>query len=167
MVVLGIMVLAACCYDYRCARIPNWLLLLMLAAGLARGCLERGLPGAAACAAEAAAVMCLFYPLFKIGAFGAGDVKLFGICAGWLPFGKIFWFLFLSLLIAAVFSLIKLLVERNAMERLAYFCEYVAEVAKSGSWHLYAENGREKRKASICLSGPVLCSILFYWGGVY
>ncbi len=171
MAVLSILVLAACFYDYRRARIPNWLLVLVLAAGLAKSFAEGGPVGAALCALKVPAVCSLFYPLFKIGALGAGDVKLFGVCAGWMPFEKIFPFLFLSLLVAAVFSLIKLLVQRNAVhtviERLACFYEYLSEAVKSGKWHLYVENTGEKRREAVCLSGPVLCSILFYWGGLY
>ena len=34
------------------------------------------------------------YPFFRIGALGAGDVKLFGVTAGYLPFEKIFYFSF-------------------------------------------------------------------------
>ena len=44
---------------------------------------------------------------------------------------------------------------------------YLADVAESGCWKLYLESRQEKQAAGICLSGPVLISILLYWGGVY
>ena len=49
-------------------------------------------------------VIALLYPLFKISAVGAGDVKLLGAAAGYFPFEKIFLFAFVSLLIAAIIS---------------------------------------------------------------
>lgn len=111
-------------------------------------------------------VICL-YPLFKIGVLGAGDVKLYGVCAGYLPEKKVLYFLFCSLLVAAIFSLIKLLVERNVRERLQYFAEYIMDVARSGQWRLYMENEREYRRTGVCLAGPILCSVILYMGGVY
>ncbi len=115
----------------------------------------------------AAIVMLCLYPLFKIGALGAGDVKLFGVCAGYFPEAKVFSFLFCSLLVAAMISLVKLLLERNVKERLCYFADYLLEVLHSGCWSLYMKNEREYRETGVCLAGPILCSILLYLGGVY
>ena len=111
-------------------------------------------------------VICL-YPLFKIGVLGAGDVKLFGACAGYFPSEKIIYFLFYSLLVAAVISLLKLSMERNVKERLCYFADYILEVAQSGCWSLYMEKERDYRKTGVCLAGPILCSVLLFLGGVY
>ena len=110
---------------------------------------------------------CLLYPFFKLGALGAGDVKLLGICAGFLQYDKILHFLFFSLLAAAIFAMIKLIREQNARERLAYLREYLADVARSGKWSLYIENEREARKIGIALAGPILVSVFLHIGGVY
>ena len=109
----------------------------------------------------------LLYPFFKLGALGAGDGKLFGICAGFLQYDKILHFLFFSLLAAAIFAMIKLIREQNARERLAYLREYLADVARSGKWSLYIENEREARKIGIALAGPILVSVFLHIGGVY
>jgi len=157
----------ACIYDYRKGRIPNWLLLIMLVVGWGYSGLTDGIPGILLYPLECAGVMALFYPLFKIGVLGAGDVKLYGICAGYLPEDKFLLFLFLSLLIAAIISLIKMMKESNAVERIFYLCEYVVEVVHSGNFRLYMENAKERKAAGICLAGPIFCSVLLYMGGVY
>jgi Flp pilus assembly protein protease CpaA len=109
----------------------------------------------------------LLYPFFKLGALGAGDVKLLGICAGFLRYDKILQFLFFSLLAAAIFALIKLIRERSVGERLAYLGSYLLDVARSGRWSLYMENEREARRAGVALAGPILVSVFLYMGGVY
>lgn len=100
---LCVLLLFACGYDYLQNRIPNRLLLLMLAAGVGWNGMLNGFPAALMGAARTAAVMLALYPLFKIGCIGAGDVKLLGICAGFLPAAKIWIFLFVSLLVSAIF----------------------------------------------------------------
>ena len=92
---------------------------------------------------------------------------LLGVAAGFLPFHKIFVFLFVSLLIAAFFSLVKLWKEKYFLERMHYLLSYVAEVVRSGNWRLYLENRQERARAGICLSGPVLLGLLLYLGGAY
>jgi hypothetical protein len=43
----------------------------------------------------------------------------------------------------------------------------VKEVADSGEWKLYFNDLQEKRDAGICMAGPILLSVLCYWGGFY
>ena len=109
----------------------------------------------------------LLYPFFKLGALGAGDVKLLGICAGFLQYDKILQFLFFSLLPAAIFSVIKLIREQSVRERLAYLGAYLMDVVRNGEWSLYIENEREARRTGIALAGPVLVSVFLHMGGVY
>lgn len=167
MAALCIMLTAACGYDYKRKRIPNYLIALMAVLGVGYRFWESGIDGALSYFGEAALIICLLYPFFKIGSIGAGDVKLFGVTAGYLPFSRILTFLFISLLISAMISLFKMWKESNIRERIRYLSAYLADVARSGCWRLYLEDLREKQEVGICLSGPVLISILLYWGGVY
>ena len=109
----------------------------------------------------------VLYPLFRFGTLGGGDVKLYGVCCGFFPEEKILSFLFFSLLFAALFSLIRFLRKADLKERLLYLFSYVKEVADSGEWKLYWNDVQEKRKAGICLAGPILLSVALYWGGLY
>lgn len=167
MAALCILLTAACGYDYRRKKIPNFLIAFMAVLGVGWRFWESGFCGALSYLGETALIMSLLYPFFKIGSIGAGDVKLLGVSAGYLPFSKILIFLFISLLISAMISLLKMWKESNIRERLRYLAAYLADVARSGSWKLYLENEKEKQAVGICLSGPVLVSILLYLGGVY
>lgn len=137
---LCIFLSTACYCDYRYRKIPNVLLILMLITGLVRGFLNQGGKGIFSFLLVCIVLVVLLYPLFRVGALGAGDVKLFGVCSGYLPYDKILSFLFFSLLIAAMISLLKLITNHNRKECL---------------------------KMGIPLAGPVLVGILLYIGGVY
>lgn len=157
----------ACCYDYRSGRIPNFLVLIMFVMGWGCDAVTAGSWGMISFLIGCVGVMLLLYPLYKIGALGAGDVKLYGVCAGYFPKDKVLLFLFLSLLIAAIISVMKMIKESNAIERISYLCEYLLGVLQSGNFRLYIENEKERKTSGICLTGPIFCSVLLYLGGVY
>ena len=158
---------AACGYDYKNNRIPNCLVVVIGVFGAGRQLFREGVPGMLTYLGVAVLVMALMYPFYKIGGLGAGDVKLLGVTAGYLPFKKILVFLFVSLLFAALISVVKMWKKHNFGERLRYLLGYMADVMRSGSWKLYLENESDKQAVGICLSGPVLLSILLYLGGAY
>lgn len=165
--ILCVFLLAACGFDYWQRRIPNYLLAVMLAIGIGQSGLYRGAEGIFYFLCKMICMILCMYLLFKIGTLGAGDVKLYGICAGYLPGDKILHFLFFSLLIAAGISLIKMMMEHNARERFCYLSEYLFGVIQSGSWQLYIDNCRQQKRYSICLAGPIFCSVLMCVGGIY
>lgn len=162
MAVLCVLLTLACGYDYRYHKIPNYLIILMAVFGVGWRLGPEGVAGAVSYAVEALLVMCLFYPFFKIGTVGAGDVKLLGAAAGYLHFKKILVFCVMSLLIAAVISLVKMMRNKNFLERMKYLADYLKDVAQSGSWKLYPVSEQDKKSAGVCLSGPVLISVLLY-----
>lgn len=166
MTALCVLLTVACGYDYRDRRIPNYLIVLTAAVGVIWRYRRGGPPEMLPCFGGAVLIMVLLYPFFKIGSVGAGDVKLLGAAACYFPFEKVLIFLFFSLLIAAVISLLKMWKENSFGRRLGCLREYLARVAQEGSWQPYPkkENGQG---AGICLAGPVLASVLLYLGGVY
>ncbi len=167
MAALCVFLTAACYCDYRKKKIPNVLVASMFFAGIGWKFLGEGPGGIAMYLLQAVLTGSPLYLLFKTGAVGAGDVKLFGAAAGYLPFQKIFVFLFVSLLVAAMISLIKLWRNKIFYERLRHMAEYVAGVLKSGRWRLYQESGETVPDITVCLSGPALASLLLLLGGVY
>lgn len=167
MVILCVFLCAACYFDYRHSRIPNWLTALSLAAGGTLSFWRGGILSLPEFLFRAALVAAFFYPLFKIGTLGAGDVKLFGVCAGYLPDDKVLYFLFFSLLFAAIHSLIRFFRKPDLKERFCYLFSYVCQVAESGRWTLYFADKQEQKKAGVCLAGPILLSVLIYLGGMY
>ena len=167
MAVLCVLLAAACCFDYRYKKIPNFLIVVTVALGAAWRFYQGGAWEAACYAGEAVMVMFLLYPLFKVGTVGAGDVKLLGVAAGYFPVRKILIFLFLSLMIAAVFSLVKMVRKRYFLERMGYLFDYIKDVVRSGKIKLYLQDEQDRGAVGICLSGPVLVSVLLYMGGIY
>jgi Flp pilus assembly protein protease CpaA len=153
--------------DYRSGRVPNKLVLSILMTGWIFGVYNEGIMGLIGYLRASMAVLAVFYPLYKIGTIGAGDIKLFSVTAGYLPGKAVIFFLMYSLLIAGIISVFKLLKGKNGRKRLYYSCSYIAEVLKTGKWQPYFKDAAEKRQAGICLSGPVFLSILLYLGGVY
>jgi len=164
---LCVFLVAACGFDYRCNKIPNFLILVIAVVGALQQWVTGGLAEVLCYLGTAVLVAGMLYPLFKIGSLGAGDVKLLGVTAGYLPFKKIMVFLFISLLIAALISLVKMWKRNNFLERLRYLMAYLADVMRSGNFRLYLENEADKQAVGICLSGPVLLAVLLYCGGVY
>ncbi|MBQ2100483.1 MAG: prepilin peptidase [Lachnospiraceae bacterium] len=157
----------ACIFDYGFMKIPNWLILVLLALGLAHALWGGAVADALSFFLRGGAVLLALYPLFRIGTMGGGDVKLFAVLGAALPKGKILSFLFFSLLFAAIFSLFRFLRRSDLKERFSYLCAYVKGVARSGEWTLYFHDLEEKRRAGICMAGPILLSVLLYFGGFY
>ena len=67
----------ACGFDYCKRRIPNWLIILIILNGFCFRFDRYGPMGIFLFSGQAVAVFLFFYFLFRIGAFGAGDVKVF------------------------------------------------------------------------------------------
>lgn len=164
---LCFMLSAASLYDYRHGRIPNFVILMITTLGIGYRFRHSGAGGITEYLEEGFLVLIILYPLFRIGTVGAGDVKLFAVTAGYLSGKAVYCFLLSSMLISAVFSIIRLLKERDGKERFLYLCSYMTQVVTTGKWRLYFHDIRERRRAGICLSGPVLLSILLHLGGAY
>lgn len=167
MAMLFVSLIVVCVFDYVKQKIPNPLILLILLAGAGRGFYQEGLWGAGGYVLKSVAVLFLLYPVFRIGGLGAGDVKLLSTCSGYFLTDQILFFLFFSMLISAAVSMIKLLQERDARDRVRYFVEYCGAVARSGKWRLYLPEKNAKKLSGVCMSGPILCSVLLGLGGVY
>ena len=81
--------------DLRCLRIPNALNAVFLAAAVALAGITGGLEGALMALAAALIVFALLFPVFALGALGAGDVKALMVLAAFLGAatipGLFFW----------------------------------------------------------------------------
>ena len=141
--VLCILLAIACCFDYKTHRIPNWLIVCCMFAGLGYRLISGGYKGVLEYLASALLTTILLYFVFWIGAIGAGDVKMLGVCAGFFPWNKVLYFLFFALMIAAVIALFKMYLERNMKDRLYYLGEYLWDVFRCGRWKLYFAGERE------------------------
>lgn len=106
--VLLFLLLLSALADLKTDRIPNGFILLGMVIGMAGGVTsDRGLSDILASMLLA---FLLMYPLYMIGALGAGDVKLFVMIGSFQTVEDFFSILAGAFVIGAGFSLIKLVV---------------------------------------------------------
>lgn len=113
----------------------------------------------------------LMYPLYIIGALGAGDVKLFVMIGSFQTVGEFFAILAGAFVIGAGFSLIKLAAEKNGRERFLYFFSYLHEVWQTRHWRIYSEDLKQDYhtycKNKIHFAVPILFSAVCRIGGLF
>lgn len=167
MIGLVIGLFAACYFDYSQKRIPNRLILLLLVYGCIYAWQSIGWSGLPEYLVVAVLVIFAFYPFFRLGMIGAGDVKLLGVCAPFFPSDKILFFLFITMAVSAVISIFHMLYFKNFKERVNYFLQYISDCTLRNGWKPYFAEAEKKEGAAICMAGPVLMSVLLYLGGIY
>ncbi len=155
--------------DLKTDRIPNGFLVLGFLIGLS-GSLYIG-RGILEIFGSVSLAFLLLYPLYKIGAMGAGDVKLFLMIGSFSTAKELLFILAGAFVIGAGFSLMKLLVEHNGRERIYYFFSYLSEVMRSGHWKIYGEDLVQDYhtycRNKIHFAVPVLFSAAMRIGGLF
>lgn len=159
--------IVAALFDYGCKKIPNWLIVLLFFWGMTREYILKGIPGLFSFPFFFFLIVFLFFPFFRIGTLGAGDIKLLGVCAPFFPSDRIIWFLFCTMAVAAFSAVLHFVYYGNAPERFRYLAEYTRECLERKEFGLYEERKKQTKKNTICMAGPVLISTLLYLGGVY
>lgn len=165
---LLLLLLLAALADLRTDRIPNGFVMLGVIIGVS-GSLWYNL-GVRRTAVSMLLAFLLLYPLFKIGALGAGDVKVFMMIGSFLEVRALLTVLAAAFVIGALCSLLKLLAEHNGRERMYYFWSYISEVVRTRQWKIYGEHMAQDyeryRKNKIHFTIPVLFSVALLIGGV-
>ena len=164
------MLLAVACYfDYRKAKIPNWLILVGLVSAIGITVWEALILGPVLTSVFDMVVRIgittvVLYPLFKIGVLGAGDVKLCALCAAFLKAGDFVQVFVITLILAAVTGVCKLLILGNVKERIYYLVSYGKDVVQFGVWKPYwnKENLYRRKDASVRMAGPLLAAVLLH-----
>lgn len=170
-VILFVFLLTAVYSDWRFGKIYNWQVLLGGLAGICFRYYESGPPGALEGMFAALIPLFLVFPLFRIGTFGGGDIKLLAAAATFFTFSRTFLFLGAAFLIGALEALIKMIKERNFFERFRYLMSYVHDIFTTNKWKLYEEAEKqpmeEIKKHKIHFAFPVFVSALLHMGGLY
>lgn len=162
------MLLLAALADLKTDRIPNGFVLLGIVIGVL-GSLWHGLDIIHTVVSMLLAFL-LLYPLFKIGAMGAGDIKVFMMIGSFVEVRELMVIIIISFVIGAAGSIIKLLSEHNGRERMYYFLSYISDVARTRQWKIYGEHMvqdyKQYRRNKIHFTVPVLFSVALRIGGV-
>jgi prepilin peptidase CpaA len=96
---------AACWFDVRSRRIPNWLTFPAAALGLIAATVAHGGQGTVSSAAGFLVGLALFFPVFALKGLGAGDVKLMGSLGAWLGTSLVLGVALYTSLAGGVFAL--------------------------------------------------------------
>jgi len=108
-ILLGIVVAIAATFDIRYRRIPNWLVLAGIIAGLAWNSSVSGWSGLGRAAEGLGLGFILYFPLYLIRARGAGDVKLLAAVGAITGPGNVVWIFLLTAVLGGVIALVMLM----------------------------------------------------------
>lgn len=122
---LAVLVLVAAGYDVRYRRIPNWLTVSGLAAGLALNGFLGGWGGLKTAGAGFAVAFGAYFLLYAIRAMGAGDVKLMG-AVGALAGPSNWLFIFVVTAIFGGLAALGLSLARGRLRRTLWNVMYLA-----------------------------------------
>lgn len=157
--------------DFKYDRIYNGWITLGILLGLSLRIWKCGWRDMGSAVAAMLLAFCILYPIYKIGALGAGDVKLFIMVGSFLSVNRLLYVIVVSFIIGAVFSLGKMISEANFMERMKYLSSYLADVLRSGQWKLYGENLKDDFKKyksnKIHFALPICFSVMLGLGGMF
>ena len=104
--------------DWRYHRIPNWLTVTGLVAGLVLNGVFGGWAGAKASLLGTALGIGVIFPFYLLRAMGGGDWKLVGAIGGILGPGRLWDVLFVAVIAAGVFALVMVIAKGRAGETL-------------------------------------------------
>ncbi len=154
-VCLGFVTVAAAA-DLCTGRVPN----LLILAGLGTGWLFRIAAGSAAGIGDGLAGMCLplllGWILFRIRAFGAGDIKLLSFIGCFQGSRAVLSCMLISILLAGIYSLARLLRRRQLVPAFTDFFLYLEDISKKKQLLPYTSGRR---------AGRVVHFAVFIWLG--
>lgn len=154
-------------WDHLYHRIPNLLTAVMAAFCLGSNLVCGGPAAVPAVLFKAFLTGLLFYPFFAIGALGAGDIKLLSVCSGFIPGGRVLYFVFLSFILASAFGLLKMMRRGDMRKRFRTLAMYIKDVSSSGRLRRYHCSRESAVRNGVALAGPMFISALLGIGGLY
>ena len=170
-ITLVVFLLTAVYTDWRYSKIYNWQIILGLIAAVCFRYYSSGPPGILSGMCSFFIPVFLLFPLFRIGTFGGGDIKLLAVAAIFFTPAQTILFMGVAFLTGAIEALFKMIKERNFLERFQYLLSYIHDVFTTNQWKLYEEAKKQSdtgvRKHKIHFAFPVFISALIHIGGLY
>ncbi len=179
MIVLLLILIAAVYTDYRQNRIPNWIVVFGIISGFIISFIHGGMGLFLEGLLGMVLPVIILYPVFMIGAIGAGDLKLFAVVGSYLGIKGITISFIIAFIVGAIISLVKMLRFHNFKERIYYFFSYMADIFLKGKWRLYevtegqagnqnlaGEDSLNFPKYKIHFALPIFLGVVIYMGGI-
>lgn len=164
-ILIGVFCVAVC-MDLRFYKIPNLCIYTGMLFGLIMTYVSYSVVGILGTCIAMSVIFMVFYPFYLIGGLGAGDVKLLMMTACFIHKERFIKYLFVTFMLAAAISVIKMLLFRESRQRLVYLAQYLKKAALTGSIDHYITN-RENKRCVIRLSIPAFMSLIVMCLGVY
>ena len=170
-IILFIFLLIAVYSDGRFGKIYNRQIIVGIVLGIGFRSYESGPPGIFSGLCSLMIPLLLLFPFFRIGTLGGGDIKLLATVAVFLTPAQTFLFMGVAFLNGAMMALLKMMKERNFVERFQYLMSYIHDVITTNQWKLYEEtkkqSGTEIKRHKIHFAFPIFVSALIHMGGLY
>ena len=155
--------IASAIMDFSTCKIPNFFIGIGLPIGLCYRILILNDRNYLSILCSVLLPLVLLFPFFIFRAMGAGDIKLFMVVGTFLSPELILQSIFWAAITGAFIGLIRMLINRNLVNRMEYFISYTKKTVKSLSQknmkiEPYFQNGTEKdcKKIRLHFSLPIL-----------
>lgn len=157
-ILIGVLVLVTIT-DLRSYRIPNICILIGMTGGFYMTYSSHSFEGILTSLGQMLLIFMAFYPFYLLKGIGAGDVKLLMMTAAYIQNKILFNYIFVTMLIAALISVIKMICFTQSRERLFYMLRYIRKAVVTGTIDEYKVDTSDK-KSLIRLSIPALLSMM-------
>ncbi|MBR3607303.1 MAG: prepilin peptidase [Lachnospiraceae bacterium] len=154
-------------YDYKKGKIPNYLIVIGAIGGVFRLIILQDVFAIVGYTPGIILPLALFYPVYKIGGMGAGDLKIFSMLGIYFSFLPLCFCIFISMFLAALLSLVKMNYHHSFLERMEYLCLYLKKIITTGRLENYHESDLEKQereRIKVRLAVPILLAVLVTGG---
>lgn len=155
------MVFIAVIMDFATGKVSNRLIVVGLIVGLVLQIVFGGKENIDNAFIGAIVPIIVLILVFIIGGIGAGDIKLFSVIGVFLGPRGVFICIIVAIVIGAIISLGKILMNRNFYIYFSNLFNYVSTLNQTNKIQLYK---REKYN-TIHFTLPILLSVLIYMGG--
>lgn len=123
--IVGLLLGIAMFYDWKCYRIPNWVIIFGLVVGLFNQINLHGWRGWMIYFSSVILTGIVLFPLFYLRMFGAGDIKLFIMIGGIHGWHFVIKYFVIALIVGAIYSVCKMCKHQNLFSRLRYLASYL------------------------------------------
>jgi len=153
--------------DIRSYKVPNILLIVFSAAGLAEQGILFGKRGLLNAAGAVLLVFLLLGWLFLFRMLGAGDIKLFAVCGIYTGAKSVLYLMLFSFIFAGIYALARMAGKGSLSERFQTLTGYVRETLRDGFAFRKSYRAGQAEEHRIFLALFIFLAMLLWIGGAY